>query len=212
MQINLYATESALMSRWQAALHSDARCCASLADAMEREPGSVLLVHWSGLDKSQQQQVLQDAGSGPRVVLVDHPTLEEGEWLISRGIEGYANTYIQPDLLPQVVKAVLKGDIWTGPELMQGLLKRLLARQGPVTDPVAEWNLSAREQQVLEQLVQGHSNKQIARELEITERTVKAHVSAILEKSGVRDRIELILILSGQVPSEINKQEQGYEI
>ncbi len=207
MQIYLYASKPALMTRWQAALHSDAQCCDSLAHALQREPGSVLVVYWSGLGQSQQQQVLQDSGGGPRVLLVDHPTLAEGEWLISRGVEGYANTYIQLDLLPQVVQAVSQGEIWTGHELMQGLLKRLLARQGPVTDPKKEWHLSAREQQVLDLLALGQSNKQIARQLDITERTVKAHVSAILEKSGVRDRIELILILSGQGSSEINHQE-----
>ncbi|GAA0690191.1 hypothetical protein GCM10009104_16060 [Marinobacterium maritimum] len=212
MQIYLYASKPELMARWQAALHSDAQCCGSLASALQRDSGSVLLVYWNALDKAEQQQVLQDSGNGPRVLLVDHPTLAEGEWLISRGVEGYANTYIQSDLLPEVVRAVSQGEIWTGHELMQGLLKRLLARQGPVTDPEKEWHLSTREQQVLDLLAQGQSNKQIARQLDITERTVKAHVSAILEKSGVRDRIELILRLSGQGSSEINKQEQGYEI
>ncbi len=211
MRIFLYASKPALLARWQKALHSDAQCCDTLSSALQREPGSVLLVYWNGLDKSQQMQLLQASG-GPRVVLSDQPTPVEGEWLLSRGVEGYANTYIQPDLLPQVVATVSRGDIWAGPELMQALLKRLLARQRPVIDPVQEWGLSAREQQVLDLLLQGLSNKQIARRLDITERTIKAHVSAILEKSGVHDRIELILILSGQLASETNEQEQGYEI
>ncbi len=212
MQIFLYASDPALMARWRKALHSDALCCERFSSVLNRGTDSVLLVHWNGLDEAQQKQVLRQSDEGGRIVLVDHPNPAEGEWLLSRGVEGYANTYIQPDLLPQVVETVSRGDLWAGPELLQGLLKRLLARQGPVTDPITDWGLSAREQQVLDQLTQGLTNKQIARQLDITERTVKAHVSAILEKSGVRDRIELILILSGQGPSEINKQEQGYEI
>jgi DNA-binding NarL/FixJ family response regulator len=54
-------------------------------------------------------------------------------------------------------------------------------------------DLSGREQQVLDILMTGVANKIIARELQITERTVKAHISAILRKTGAGDRVSLIL-------------------
>ena len=57
--------------------------------------------------------------------------------------------------------------------------------------------LSLREQEVAQLLARGNSNKEIARQLEITERTVKAHVSAMLEKLGARDRLQLSLIVNG---------------
>ena len=57
--------------------------------------------------------------------------------------------------------------------------------------------LSVREQETAELLARGASNKEIARELDITERTVKAHVSALLEKLGARDRLQLSLIING---------------
>ncbi|MBR9827867.1 MAG: response regulator transcription factor [Oceanospirillales bacterium] len=212
MHVYLYAPNAELIKRWQTALSITVRSCDSFAaiSAKTHDPGALLVVHWSALQPEQRDRLLQNDAA--LIALVDHPTAEEGEALLSRGVGGYANTYIQPELLPQVVETVARGDIWTGPELMQGLLKRLLARQSPVISHAAEWNLSAREQQVLGELVRGDSNKKIARQLDITERTVKAHVSSILEKSGVRDRIELILTLSGQAPSTITTQEQGYEI
>lgn len=212
MQVYHFATDADLVTRWQPVLSVPIHQCDQL-DAVDRcEPGSVLITRWHRLTPEQQRDLLDKPGRPAIVALVDHPTPGEGELLLSQGVNGYANTYIQPDLVPEVLATVSRGDIWTGAELMQGLLKRLLAKQGTLPDPVGTWHLSAREQQVLERLMQGQSNKEIARQLDITERTVKAHVSAILEKSGVRDRIELILVLSGQVPSEINKQEQGYEI
>ena len=68
--------------------------------------------------------------------------------------------------------------------------------------PVAEggaWSVSLteREREVAIAVAQGASNKEIARQLDITERTIKAHVGAILEKLGVRDRLQLSLIVNG---------------
>ncbi|MBV0933164.1 response regulator transcription factor [Marinobacterium sp. A346] len=190
------------MQRWQQALHSDAHCCTRLEDALRGGEPTLLLVHWSGLDAHWQRTLLARPWPGALVALVDRPSPEEGEWLLRHGVSGYANTYIQPELLPELVASVMRGDVWAGPEVMQGLLKRLLDRQEPVLRPADDWHLSGREQEVLALLAQGLSNKLIARQLEITERTVKAHVSAILEKSGVHDRIELILKLSGQTLSD----------
>jgi DNA-binding NarL/FixJ family response regulator len=56
--------------------------------------------------------------------------------------------------------------------------------------------LTAREQEAAILLAQGASNKEIARRMEITERTVKAHVGAMLEKLGARDRLQLSLIIN----------------
>lgn len=212
MQVYLFAADAGLMARWQGALPVPVRRCEGPGMLDDLGAGAVLIVHWDCLNHEQRQKLLTGRSGCRVIVLVDQPTAAEGERLLSHGIGGYANTYIQPDLLPEVLTRVARGDIWAGPELMQRMLKRLLARRVPVFDQAAGWQLSTREQQVLDLLVSGQSNKQIARQLDITERTVKAHVSAILEKSGVRDRIELILILSGQEPSDSSRQEQGYEI
>ena len=57
--------------------------------------------------------------------------------------------------------------------------------------------LTPREREIVSALARGETNKEIARQLEITERTVKAHVSAMLEKLGARDRLQLSLIVNG---------------
>ena len=58
--------------------------------------------------------------------------------------------------------------------------------------------LSAREKDVARAVAAGKSNKEVAKELDITERTVKAHLSAVFEKLHVRDRLQLVLVFSGR--------------
>ena len=109
------------------------------------------------------------------------------------------NGHAAPSVLQQVALAVENGGIWVG----QGLMQRLLAATArvlpePDVDKAA-WRqtLTAREQEAAVLLAKGCSNKEIARQLDITERTVKSHVGAMLEKLGVRDRLQLSLILNG---------------
>ena len=61
--------------------------------------------------------------------------------------------------------------------------------------------LTKRELEVARLVANGSSNKEIARQLGITERTVKAHVGAVFQKLNVRDRLQLALIVSGRRPS-----------
>ena len=106
--------------------------------------------------------------------------------------------------MTQVASVVLQGGLWIGEPLMQRLVSatsRIQAASGPIDLPEVEtWskNLTGREKEVAVTLARGSSNKEIARILGITERTVKAHVGAILEKLGVRDRLQLSLIVNGR--------------
>lgn len=69
-------------------------------------------------------------------------------------------------------------------------------RQTPPQNPLAE--LTPRENAVAKAVAAGQSNKEVARQLDITERTVKAHLSAVFTKLGVRDRLHLVLAISGR--------------
>jgi len=70
------------------------------------------------------------------------------------------------------------------------------SRQTPHQNPLAE--LTPRENAVAKAVAAGQSNKEVARQLDITERTVKAHLSAVFTKLGVRDRLHLVLAISGR--------------
>ncbi len=137
-------------------------------------------------------------GERPLVILADEPSEEEALAALAAGAAGYCNGHAAPPVLQQVALAVENGGIWVG----QGLMQRFLAathQRFANGNAVSSWRatLTAREQETAELIAKGASNKEIARQLDITERTVKAHVSAMLGKLGARDRLQLSLVING---------------
>ena len=91
------------------------------------------------------------------------------------------------------IYAASRGEASLHPRIAQRLMSEVTAPSA-AHDPAAA--LTAREMEVLQLIAQGRSNAQIAAQLVITERTVKAHLSAIFEKLGVRDRVQLALAMN----------------
>lgn len=138
----------------------------------------------------------------PCVVLSDRPTDEEALAAFAAGARGYCNTHAAAQLLVQIAVVVLQGGLWIGESLMRRLVTATGRIQADI-EPVAEgetWSkgLTDREREVARTLATGASNKEIARALGITDRTVKAHVGSIFEKLQVRDRLQLSLRVNGQ--------------
>jgi len=111
------------------------------------------------------------------------------------GARGYLLKDIEPEELVPALQAVLQGDSVVAHELV-GTLARLVggkegAPERAARHPAAPFaELTPRELQILECIADGSSNKVIARELDITDGTVKLHVKAILRKLGMRSRVE----------------------
>lgn len=166
--------------------------------------GDAVIIHLSSITPSSHNDIFRFKAANPSVLLIiatDVPEESEGLKTLQAGANGYINTFITQSLFFEVMKAVKNGDIWAGPELLQKLLKLLLTNTQPEAEPTALEtenelfkDLSARENEVLSVLITGVSNKEIARKLDITERTVKAHLSSIFQKTGAVDRISLILM------------------
>jgi DNA-binding NarL/FixJ family response regulator len=97
--------------------------------------------------------------------------------------------------LSEALRAVLGGDYWIGGERVANLLKALHElMQKAATVPVRKtYGLTPRELEVVTCIVQGCSNKDIARQFSISEETVKRHLSNIFDKTGVSTRLELAL-------------------
>lgn len=165
----------------------------ALADA------SVVWLHVAGEQAdvaARVRSVRLVASSVPIVVLSNVPEDEQGLAALAAGASGYCSALTLPAVLRQVAGVVEHGGVWVGPQLMQRLMQGLAARSGDAEAP-ALGTLSQRERQVAEAAARGATNKEIARALNITERTVKAHLSAAYEKLGVRDRMQLALIVNG---------------
>lgn len=134
------------------------------------------------------------------VVVSLMPYEAEGLRAVNAGASGYCHQMAVPELLREVAQAVEHGGIWLGPDLVQRLVAatRELLQHSPSapSNKIDLSVLSDREAQVAKVVTEGKSNKEVAEQLHISERTVKAHLGAIFEKLGVRDRVQLVLRMS----------------
>ncbi|MBL8430453.1 MAG: response regulator transcription factor [Dechloromonas sp.] len=135
------------------------------------------------------------------VVLADEPDETIVTESLASGASGCCNTYAAPDVLKQVALVVQNGGLWIGQSLLQRVIGSAAAILGrrPQDQEIENWSsqLSEREAQVARLVAVGASNKEVARQLSITERTVKAHLTAVFEKLGLRDRLQLSLRVNG---------------
>jgi two-component system nitrate/nitrite response regulator NarL len=119
------------------------------------------------------------------------------------GCYGYCEIDAAVELLPKAVNSILKGDVWVPRQLIPkviGMLVKLspYANQADKQDSAKKKNLDLlthREIDVVKMLGEGLSNKSIASMLNISERTVKAHLTSIFQKLEVQDRLQLALYL-----------------
>ncbi len=114
--------------------------------------------------------------------------------LLRLGVKGLL-TYVEArDQLVRALPLVAAGGFWVPRSLLSGFVDSILTGQGRRLKTDSVTNLSRREQEVLDSLLENLSNKEIASKLNIAERTVKFHVSNLLSKFGVRRRADLILL------------------
>ncbi|ADW70038.1 response regulator [Granulicella tundricola] len=97
--------------------------------------------------------------------------------------------------LSEALRAVLSGDYWIGGERVANLLKALheLMQKAAQVPERKTYGLTPRELEVVQCIVEGCSNKDVAKQFTISEETVKRHLSNIFDKTGVSTRLELAL-------------------
>lgn len=165
-------------------------------------PAAQSLIWLSATDAQWPQalrQILQAKPDARVVLLSGVPEPAEGLRALNDGARGYTHAYGVPALLQEVALVIEHGGLWVGPDLLQRLVgstNAALAAAAPSAGPNAWALLSAREVQVARAVSAGRSNKEVADKMFISERTVKAHLGAIFEKLGVRDRLQLVLRLA----------------
>ena len=130
------------------------------------------------------------------IIIEKNPEITSGKMLISHKVKAYANTRISTVNFAQMITAVKENKVWTYPELTIALSNSVAT---PIINDDAKEliqnRLSPKEIEVIYLILDGLTNDAISKELEITTRTVKAHVSSIFSKLHVNDRLALILLL-----------------
>lgn len=136
------------------------------------------------------EQLLSRYPNTPVVVLSGHFTTRDAEQVLKVGAAGFIPKTLGMFALRKAIELVLSGQKFAPPELLIGggatTTNKKLGRYSGFG------NLSGRQQQVLNELIGGLANKEIARRLEVTEATIKLHVSAILKKLGAGNRTEAV--------------------
>nr|WP_227495809.1 response regulator transcription factor [Bacillus mycoides] len=113
---------------------------------------------------------------------------------LKAGASGYILKDIEPDQLVEAIRSAYKGNIQLHPDIANALLSQTLPKEEKEEEPSVQVDvLTARENEVLQLLAKGMSNKEIASVLVITEKTVKAHMSSILSKLHLSDRTQAAL-------------------
>lgn len=191
--------------RWQQAFPQGR--ILSVPEQLEKylTPPAVVWIHADCLKKTSLQEIiarfLNQSEHLQVIVMSCVPTRQETLLALSAGASGYCHALSTPDLLQKIVTVVTNGGIWIGNDLLNCLAETIV-RTAPTAEKTQSLaildQLSARERDVALQIQAGASNKEISSALDITERTVKAHLSAIFQKLGVRDRLQLILLMSSK--------------
>ena len=177
----------------------------SIAALRERigasEPAAILLDS-ELLDKPLERQVgeIVNVAGAARVIVLTPVFIEDEEIaLLKAGAKGCCRRGIDPESLQQVLSVTSDGGVWVTrsllPRLVSELRKYVDAHRKPVETPADDSlaELTQREREIVRLIVDGASNKEVASSLNISERTVKGHLSNVFQKLGVTDRLKLML-------------------
>lgn len=153
------------------------------------------------VDGGVLEEIRDKCPGGFVVVLSDQPSEAAAALSLACGASGYCNTHAAPSVLCQVARVVEQGGVWLGQDLLQRLMvdtAALLKRTGNAGQkPLEQYGLTERELDVVRKVAAGASNREIAADLQVAERTVKSHLSTIFAKLQVRDRLQLSLKVNG---------------
>jgi two-component system nitrate/nitrite response regulator NarL len=170
--------------------------CASVEDALRilaTTPVDIILLDFD-LGRERGTDFLakaRDAGFSGKVLVVTAGLSDnDAAQLISRGAAGIFLKHSSPELLSKSIRTVMAGEAW----LEQRYLAALLRMRAKNAEEDAKGNLTERERSVLQGVVEGLANKEIAERLQVSESAVKGILQQLFNKTGVRNRSQLVRV------------------
>lgn len=158
-------------------------------------PDIVLMdVQMPGTDGLEATAEITAMADGPRVIILT--TFERDDYVFTalrNGASGFLLKNAPPETLIEAIRTVASGDALLAPSVTRRLVEEFARRPGaPIPSEVAD-RLTDREREVLVLLARGMTNAEIADDLFVGEATVKTHVSNVLTKLGLRDRVQAVV-------------------
>ena len=185
------------------AVHDDLEVVGEAADGLEAVQRAAVLrpdvvvmdIRMPRLDGIEATRRLRAAPGGPRVLVLTTFDLDEYVWQALRaGAGGFLLKDAPPERLADAVRTVAGGEPLLAPSVTRRLVERYVG--GPAADAAARLlaDLTPREREVLDLVVEGLSNAEVGARLHLSEATVKTHVTRVLAKLGVRDRVQAVVL------------------
>ncbi len=198
----LYSSRAEILKHWKTVFEVDKiQMCRSekeVTKLLSQNEKSILVLEVRQYDEIEGfLSFIKEDYPHANILLFSHkPNYAEGFSLLKFGIKAYANTYMAPVHIKDALATIQSGDVWLYPEFIQMMITEMSKQKKSlhVKSEILE-KLTAREKQIALLVKEGLGNKEIALKTDITERTVKAHLSAIFEKTGITDRLSLALLV-----------------
>ena len=167
---------------------------------VQLRPDVVLMdVRLPRMDGIEATRRIVASGSPARVLILTTFDLDEYAFAgLAAGASGFLLKDVPPGELTSAIRAVASGEAVVSPRITRRLLDEHLGRRGTTPDSAEDdrsqfETLTDREHEVLLALAEGLSNAEIAARLFMAEATVKTHVTRILSKLGLRDRVQVVI-------------------
>ncbi|MEA3372455.1 MAG: response regulator transcription factor, partial [Campylobacterota bacterium] len=196
----LYSNKPSVIDRWRSVLDASSftvssfHSCNRLYRALpEASHHTTILYDYNAHPELLEELLAYVKSECPDVNVMafnGKPSFEEGMNMLARGAKAYANTYLTAENLLQAIATVQSGNIWLNPAFIHTMIKSISMIQ-PMENKLA--SLSEREHELAKMIALGMSNSEIAEEMDITERTVKSHLSHIYEKLNIHNRLSLAI-------------------
>ena len=185
--------------QWQAAFPA-AIALQTLA-AVQDLPKNTARLIWldiSGFDDYPALVRQAIALGGPVVIMTAMPNDNQAYTVLSIGAYGYCHSLATSKQLLEIAAVIVGGGLWVGQGVMRRLLDLTNANKGETTGemPAGLSRLTSKELSVAQCVAAGLNNREIAEKMNIVERTVKAHLTVVFDTLGVRDRVQLALVMN----------------
>jgi DNA-binding NarL/FixJ family response regulator len=159
-------------------------------------PDVVLMdIRMPGVDGIEATRRITEAGVTSKIVILTTYDLDEYVFdALAAGASGFLLKHVPPEELVHGVRVAASGDALLAPSITKRLIEEFAKHRAPVRAGGTDLHtLTDREQEVIRLLGRGLSNPEIARELKVGEATVKTHVAHVLDKLGLRDRVQAVI-------------------
>jgi len=193
-KVVIYTAPGFKASSWHSAFSEPTIYTFPVAVTSTLQAGGVVLIHSA---RSDWQTLVKQLSSSQIIIVISQQlSLTELQLALTLGCKGYIDAGSSSVHFTQAVNTVNSGALWI-PASLLNQLNQFLSKVIPSQHSWQsfESRLSKREYEVASLARQGLSNKSIAENLFITERTVKQHLTATFAKLGIKDRLQLIMLL-----------------